>query len=508
MTETPGLRRVLERIAAAIRADNARGTFSPSSFATPLSVAAYALENAFTICVTATSNEAEALRDSVAALLGPDDEVALWPGWDTHPLERVSPDNQVMATRALLRWRIAEGQAPKVIIASARSIAQVLSPEPIVAPITVRQGAELDRDEFISSLAKSGYRRESLVEHRAEFAVRGGIVDVWPAQGHEPLRLDFFGDDVERLTSFDIANQRSLHDLEGAAVAPAREWLLSDDARQRAERMIDVMPWGRSTFDRLATGQLFDGMEGWMPLFVDEPRTLLDEVAEATVLVVEPDRVRSRLADLLDEERELTDAVAATWQATSAIPLLHRDWSHVLEGRIDVALDASLAGTTGSLNLSSPPIVQGDAARIAAHVRGWSTTRRGVVLTSNPAAVERMADQLRGEGVEVSSDAARVLDVRISVLESSLASGFSLDDPEIVVWSESDLTGRRTVHRAARTRTRNVDGFFDDLAVGSLVVHRQHGVARFSGTTTRAINGTTRDYLILEFKDGRSYWPT
>ena len=508
MTETPGLRRVLERIASSIRADNARGTFSPSSFATPLSVAAYALESAFTIGVTATSNEAEALRDSVAALLGPDDEVALWPGWDTHPLERVSPDNQVMATRALLRWRIVEGQAPKVIIASARSIAQVLSPEPIVAPITVRQGAELDRDEFISSLAKSGYRRESLVEHRAEFAVRGGIVDVWPAQGHEPLRLDFFGDDVERLTSFDIANQRSLHDLDEAAVAPAREWLLSDDARQRAERMIDVMPWGRSTLDRLATGQLFDGMEGWMPLFVDEPRTLLDEVVEATVLVVEPDRVRSRLADLLDEERELTDAVAATWQATSAIPLLHRDWSHVLEGRIDVALDASLAGTTGSLNLSSPPIVQGDAARIAAHVRGWSTTRRGVVLTSNPAAVERMADQLRGEGVEVSSDAARVLDVRISVLESSLASGFSLDDPEIVVWSESDLTGRRTVHRAARTRTRNVDGFFDDLAVGSLVVHRQHGVARFSGTTTRAINGTTRDYLILEFKDGRSYWPT
>ncbi len=508
MTEATGLRRVLERIAPAVRAENARGTFAPSSFATPLSVAAYALENDCTICVTATSNEAEALRDSVAALLGDDVDVALWPGWDTHPLERVSPDNQVMATRALLRWRIAEDHAPKVVIASARSIAQVLSPEPIDAPLILRRGSELDRDEFIASLARSGYRRESLVEHRAEFAVRGGIVDVWPAQGHEPIRLDFFGDEIERLTSFDIANQRSLHDLEEASVAPAREWLLSDDARARAERMINAMAWGRSTFDRLATGQLFDGMEGWMPLFVDDPRTLLDEVGAATVLVVEPDRVQSRLADLLDEERELTDAVAATWQARSEIPLLHRDWSDVLEGRIDVALDASLAGTTGSLNLTSPPIVQGDAARIAAHVRGWSTKRRGVVLTSNPAAVERMADQLRGEGLEVSTDATKVLDVRITVLESALASGFSLDDPEIVVWSESDLTGRRTVHRAARTRARNVDGFFDDLAVGSLVVHRQHGVARFSGTTTKAINGTTRDYLILEFKDGRSYWPT
>jgi transcription-repair coupling factor (superfamily II helicase) len=508
VSDATGLRRVLERVAPAIRADNARGTFSPSSFATPLSVAAYALEHAFTIAVAATSSEAEQLRDSVAALLGPDVDVALWPAWDTHPLERVSPDNQAMATRALLRWRVAEGAAPRVIVASARSIAQILSPEPIVAPLIVRRGGDLDRDEFIAVLARSGYRRESLVEHRAEFAVRGGIVDLWPAQGNEPIRLDFFGDEVERLTTFDIANQRSLRDLDEAVVAPAREWLLSEDARQRAERMIDAMPWGRSTFYRLATGQLFDGMEGWMPLFVDEARTLLDELVDATVVVVEPDRVASRLADLLDEERELTDAVAATWQATSEIPLLHQRWSRVLEGRVDVALDPSLAGVSGSLNLSSPPIVQGDAARIAAHVRGWSTKRRGVVLTSNASAVDRMADQLRGEGLEVSTDATKVLDVRLTVLESSLASGFSVDDPEVVVWSESDLTGRRTVHRAARTRTRNVDGFFDDLAVGALVVHRQHGVARFSGTTTRAINGTTRDYLILEFKDGRSYWPT
>ena len=87
-----GLRRVLERVAPALRADIARGTFSPSAFATPLSVGAYALEHDFTIAVTATSNEAEALRDSVAALLGPEDDVALWPGWDTHPLERVSPE--------------------------------------------------------------------------------------------------------------------------------------------------------------------------------------------------------------------------------------------------------------------------------------------------------------------------------------------------------------------------------------------------------------------------------
>jgi len=248
-------------------------------------------------------------------------------------------------------------------------------------------------------------------------------------------------------------------------------------------------------------------MEGWMPLFIDSPKTILDELEGFQCVVVEPARVESRLNDLLDEERELANAVAQTWKATEEIGLLHATWESSLATRIDTVLSSGGSGES-SMGLISPPVVQGDASRIASHVRNWSPKRRGVVLTSNPAAVERMADQLRGEGIEVTTDPEKVLDVRITVLMSSLPAGFSIDDPEIVVWSESDLTGRRSVHRAARTRARNVDGFFDDLAIGSYVVHRQHGVAKFSGTTTRAINGVVRDYLILEFKDGRSYWPT
>ena len=509
VTDATGLRRVLELVSPSLRAQNAAGAFSPGTYATPLTVASYALEVPFLLVVTATSTEAEQLRDATSSLLGPGDEVALWPGWDTHPLERVSPDSSVMANRALLRWRLAEGTAPHVVVSSVRSLSQVLPPESVATPLVVRRGGDLDRDKFVEGLGSLGYRRENLVEHRAEFAVRGGIVDVWPAQGYEPIRLDFFGDELERLTVFDIANQRSVRDVHEAVIAPSREWVPGEASRLRGEELIVSQPWGREMFDRLATGQLFDGMEGWMSLFVERPRTLLDEIGAVTVLVVEPDRVGQRLADLLDEERELTDAVATTWKASSPVPLLHTNWHDVLEGRADINLEPTV-GSLGSsgLNLGSPPVVQGDPSRIAAHVRSWSTVRRGVVLTSNAAAVERMAEQLRSEGLEVTTDPAKVLEVRLSVLESSLPAGFSLDDPEVVVWSESDLTGRRVVHRAARTRTRNVDGFFDDLAIGSYVVHRQHGVAKFSGTTTRAINGTTRDYLILEFKDGRSYWPT
>jgi len=507
VSDLSGLRRVLELVSPSIRASVTSGSFAPSSYATPLAVAALSLEVPFIVAVTATSSDAEHVRDALVAWLGERD-VALWPGWDTHPLERVSPDSQVMAMRALLRWQIQQGRGPRVVVSSARSIAQVLSPEELHSPFVFTRGSEINRDEFVAGLVAMGYRREHLVEHRAEIAVRGGIVDVWPAQNDEPVRLDFFGDEIERLTVFDIATQRSTHDLDEAVIAPAREWMPGNATRRRAEELSTSEPWASATFDRLATGQLFDGMEGWMGLFVNEARTLLDEVDDARVVVVEPDRVRARLGELLGEERELTDVVAATWRASGTMPLLHLNYDQVLAGKIDVALETSASSLGATGQLTSPPVVQGDAARIAAHVRGWSKARRGVVLTSTPAAIERMADQLRGEGLEVTTDPRHVLEARLSVLESSLPSGFSLDDPEVVVWSESDLTGRRSQRRVARTRARNVDGFFDDLSVGSYVVHRQHGVARFSGTTTRAINGVTRDYLILEFKDGRSYWPT
>jgi len=480
----------------------------PSAFATPLAVAAQALVHPGLLAVTATSSEADALVDGVRALLGDGAEVALWPAWDTHPLERVSPDNSVMAERALLRWRLSVGERPDVIVAPIRALAQILAPDGPVAPLRVHRGDTLDRDEFLTALVARGYRRENLVEHRAEFAVRGGIVDVWPAHATEPVRLDFFGDEVERVTTFDIATQRSTRDVSPVLVGPAREWLASAATRQRAEQLAHEESWGREIFDRLAQGQLFDGMEGWMPLLTGQRRTLLDELSDVTCLVVEPERVRHRLSDLLEEERELTDAVAATWRATTRVDLLHVDFDDVLGARIDLRLEGGTDAGASAMTLTSPPVVQGDPARIAAHVRTWGPRRRGVVLTTNAAAVARMAEQLRGEGLDVTTDPGSVLDVRLSVVESALPAGFALDSPEVVVWSESDLTGRRSVHRAARTRTRNVDGFFDDLAIGSYVVHRMHGVAKFSGTTTRAINGTTRDYLILEFKDGRSYWPT
>lgn len=504
MSEGSGLEAVLARVAPTLRRAFDDGLVAPSGFATPIVVASLARGSEPLVVITATSNEAEQLSVAVSALLGPTSDVALWPAWDTHPLERVSPDAAVMAQRALLRWRIASGDCPDVVVASARAVAQIVPPEEPTAPIAIVAGGTFDRDVLLKELVAYGYRRESLVEHRSEFAVRGGIVDVWPAQAPAPVRIDFFGDEVDRLAVFDIATQRSTIDVANVTIAPAREWMPSASTRERAHAWLRDSSWGHDVVQRIADGQLFDGMEGWMSLFTPTRQSLLDLTTSLRVICIEPDRVQARLLDLLDEEGELTAAVAGTWRANGDVALLHVPVSDVVQ-RVS---DTWSTSPHNSELLTSPPVVQGDPTRIAAHIRQWPRERRAVVLTSHNSAIDRMAQQLRAEGVEVTTDPERVLDVRVTVLASALPAGFALASPDIVVWSESDLSGRRTVHRQARTRTRSVDGFFDDLAVGSYVVHRQHGIARFAGTTTRSLNGTVRDYLILEFKDGRSYWPT
>ncbi len=507
MSNEVGLARVLERLTPAVRSATSGGDVAVASFAAPVLAAAYASEREHSVVVVATSAQAEQVGDAMSSFL---EDVVVWPAWDINPMERVSPDVHVMGRRHELRWRIMSDRAPRVVVTSVRALTQITAPGALVAPIVVSKGDPVDRDEVLSALVHLGYRREPAVEHRGEFAVRGGIIDVWSAHADEPQRIDLFGDEIERLTTFDISDQRSLREVETVEIFAAREWILDGAERERAEALSSFHSWGREIFQRLADGVAFDGMEGWLPwLSTDAHCLLADYESPPTLIVLEKNSVEGRSRDVREEESELALAVGATWGVDLAVPLLHLELDEVITAPWDLMIN-SLPTSSSSvvLDVTSPPVVQGDPTRIATHVRDWSPQRRGVIVTGTSAAAERVATMLRQEGVDVTTNPAAVLDVRISVVAAPLPQGFSFDNPELVVWSESDLTGRRSVHRAPRARTRNVDGFFNGLAIGSYVVHRQHGVARFTGSTTRDINGTTRDYLILEFKDGRSYWPT
>ena len=218
-----------------------------------------------------TTAEAERLVHDLRAFLGVD-EVEYLPAWETLPFERVSPAVETMGRRSRVLWRLREdARRPSVVVAPVRALVQRLGPHAgEVEPIVVGVGDETDVAALVDRLVLFGYRREVQVEHRGEFAVRGSIIDVYPSIADAPVRLDLWGDEVDRLSEFSIADQRSTVSISEVSIFPCRELLPTDDVRARAAALVAIEPWGREQWERLAEGQTFDGMESWLPWLVDD----------------------------------------------------------------------------------------------------------------------------------------------------------------------------------------------------------------------------------------------
>jgi transcription-repair coupling factor (superfamily II helicase) len=209
-----------------------------------------------------TTSEADRLVAELGTYLGAD-RVDLFPAWETLPFERISPSVETMGRRMRAMWRLRDPQrSPAVLVAPARALVQRLGPHvEDVDPIVVTPGAVVDQHDLVERLVAAGYRREYQVEHRGELAVRGSIVDVFPSIGDAPVRIDLWGDEVDRLTEFSVADQRTTGDVERVELFPCRELLPTDEVRDRAAALVDTEPWGREQWERLADGETFDGME-------------------------------------------------------------------------------------------------------------------------------------------------------------------------------------------------------------------------------------------------------
>jgi transcription-repair coupling factor (superfamily II helicase) len=182
-----------------------------------------------------------------------------------------------------------------------RALLQQLGPDTATnTPVIIRRGSSLDPDELMRTLINGGYRREELVEHRGEVARRGAIVDIFPSTADAPIRIDLWGDEVDRLTTFSVHDQRSDDDLEEFTIFPARELILNDAVRARASSFVASEPWGREHWERLSEGLLFDGMESWLPWLTDSDDLLTDHIGDdALIVMVYPRRMGDRARDLL-----------------------------------------------------------------------------------------------------------------------------------------------------------------------------------------------------------------
>lgn len=473
------------------------------------------------VVAVSTTADAERLAGDLAAML--DGGAALFPAWETLPFERISPGVETMGRRCEAIWQLHEpDRCPPVLVAPIRALLQRLVFDSDDAePVTVASGDRVDQERLVADLAARGYRRDVQVEHRGVFAVRGSIVDVFPSTADSPVRIDLWGDEVDRLTEFSVADQRATDPLGKAVIFPAREVRPVAAVRTAAEELVATRPWGREQWERLAEGQFFDGMESWLPWLIDTDEIITDRLgADALVVLLEPGRLRDRAADIAAEEADLAGALAQTWGAAGEeFPRLHVDYDRFLS-----ACESPVWTMTAVPASPSTPVVA---------VGGWATA------IGDPSAPVTQVSRLLAEGyrVRVAADGAgsatrsaallreHGVDLPIAtsagdagfgggskpagcVVVAPIQRGFVLPDAKVAVLGEADLTGRRRAHRRSRPRQSSAQDL-DDLAAGDYVVHRHHGVGRYGGMVNRSIGGVSRDYLLVEYRGGdKLYVPT
>ncbi|HVU92626.1 MAG TPA: hypothetical protein VHC23_10350, partial [Jatrophihabitans sp.] len=270
----------------------------------PFAIAATARTGRLVLAVTSTGREAEDLVAALRCLL-PADEVALYPGWETLPHERLSPRADTVGQRLAVLRRLKHPSADdptagrlSVVVAPVRSVLQPQVPDlGELVPVELHAGdGGRELTDIVTDLVAAGYARTELVEKRGDFAVRGGILDVFPPTEEHPLRVEFWGDDVEEIRYFKVADQRSLEVAEhGLWAPPCRELLLTDEVRARAARLAEQHPELDELLGKIAAGIAVEGMESLAPVLVDEMELLVDLMPEDThVLVLDPERVRRR----------------------------------------------------------------------------------------------------------------------------------------------------------------------------------------------------------------------
>ncbi len=511
------------------------------------------------LVVTATGREADDLTAELRSVYG--DAVALFPSWETLPHERLSPGVDTVGARMLLLRRLARpgdthlGPPLRVVVTTVRSLLQPMAAglaevEPVTlfvgaAPAaTSDTGSELDFDALVARLVELGYTRVDMVARRGEFAVRGGILDIFPPTAEHPVRVEFWGDEISEMRMFSVADQRSIPEIEvgrpdcPVVAVPCRELLLTDEVRAAAKRLAagthiagDRVSGGvGDMLAKIAEGIGVDGMEALTPVLLPRALTLLvDHLPTGTpLLVCDPEKVRTRAADLIKTGQEFLEAswsVAAVG-GDSPIDVAQLGGSG-FRGLDDVREAARTGGHPwwtvsqlrgGSdetdpieLNVRAAPSARGQQgnldeifAMLRAHVAGGGTA---AVVAPGTGIAHRVVEQLG----EHDAPAAMLEPGQaprpgvVGVLKGPLHNGMVVPGANLVIVTETDLTGNRATgpegRRLAAKRRNIVDPLA--LAAGDLVVHDQHGIGRFVEMVERTVGGARREYLVLEYASSK-----
>ncbi|MBE7194297.1 MAG: transcription-repair coupling factor [Gordonia polyisoprenivorans] len=529
------------------KGDTPRLDITGPDAARPFVVAALAHGTAPLLVVSANGREADDLTAELAELLDDPDAVTQFPSWETLPHERLSPSADTVGRRLAVLHRLAEpGKTPlRVIVTTVRSLVQPMAPGlGEVRTITLRENIEIDFDKLLADLVEMAYERVDMVGRRGEFAVRGGILDVFPTTADYPVRVEFWGDEITEMRAFSVADQRSQPEVDASVVQihPCRELVLTDQVRNRAADLAAEHSADQALSEmltKLSEGIPVEGMEALIPALVDGRMQLLTEVLpdRSRVLILDPEKVRTRAADLAATGAEFLEA---SWNAAAlgaSAPVDTRGGSagidlqasayRPLDEVLDTTVEAGRSWWTMSplssgfdaefdLDLTPGPTPHGNDDEIAqtfamlrAHV---ATGKPAAIVVAGKGTATRIAERLSDAEVphKLADAGAPPVAGEVSVYCGTLRRGVIAPSAGLVIVTESDLTGARVAavrdgRRLPAKRRNQVDPLA--LTAGDLVVHDQHGIGKFVEMIERTVSGARREYLVLEYAAGKRGQP-
>lgn len=456
-----------------------------------------------TFVITPTHSEATSLHGDLMAFVAADD-IELLPAWETLPFERVSPSIEAMGHRNRVFERLSSKDRPQIIVSSLRAAIQIVGDAQERESCHLSVGHDIDRDVLIETLVSMGYSREYQVESRGQCAVRGSIVDIFPSTHAHPVRVEFWGDTVERMNEFSIADQKSTNKRDKVSIYPATEILFNEVISKRAHEASEKYSWAHDSFLSLSEGRTFDGMESFLPFLTHDSHGAFGFLSDAdNVIICDPSQVRHRVTELHDEESSLAETLSVTWDAPlSDAPSLFVDFDDVIRTH-RATLWPSIAPHPDTPSISGVAFdaPRGDNEELGRRLKELANDKITVLVSDSMAGVSRMSDQLSQVGVD-----ARYVDVLspeatpgIYTTMTDIELGFVSSTFSLVVIADHELAGHRHVRRTQRGSRSSVQTY-DDLSVGDYVVHHHHGVGVFEGLETKSMVGVTREYLVLSFK--------
>ena len=479
--------------------------------------------------VTADASDARRLIDEMA-FFAPALRCAMFPDWETLPYDAFSPHQDLISERLSALWRISQGEADVVLVPATTALYR-LAPPSFLAGYTFhfKTKQKLDEARLRAQLTLAGYQHVSQVVSPGEYAVRGGLIDLFPMGSLQPYRVDLFDDEIDSIRTFDPDSQRSLYPVPEVRLLPGREFPMDDAARARFRNrwreLLEGDPTKSRIYKDMGNGVATAGIEYYLPLFFDETATVFDYLGEQATLVLHGE-LEGAFQRFWQDTRERHRMLAGDPERPALPPdALFLSAEQFYQRARDCAQLALREGTADvednafAQKLPELTVVRGaedPLARLQAHIR--TTPQRVLLLAESNGRRESLLDFLRASGLNPPAfDSLAEFeahgDEKIGIATAALAQGFAWAEQGIDFVTETELfaAGSTTRRRKKQEQVSDVEALIKDLSelnVGDPVVHSQHGIGRYRGLVNMDMGQQNPDgspalqeFLHLEYAD-------